>query len=254
MLLIKYFARSVNLLNLLLGALIVIFAYRTASPFLRTNVSLNPPPPPRPVTENKAETPPAQVPSPNDYTIVGEQNLFHPLRLIPVDKPAAPPLPKPEFVLSGTLVAGDLSVAYLEDKKAPQSTPGRGKRQTAVRRGEAMSGFVLRDVAPDRVVMVRGEETITVLLNDATKTREVVTTAQPPAPGHQPGAPGQQPVPGQQAAGGQPTTLPGIFSSIQQGAAAVAGQTPPAGAQPTPAPAASSRIRRRTGPVNYNVD
>jgi hypothetical protein len=243
--LIKYFAKSVNLLNLLLGALIVIFAYRTASPFLRTNVALNPPPPPRPITENKAETPPAQVPSPNDYTIVGEQNLFHPLRLIPVDKPVAPPLPKPEFVLSGTLVAGDLSVAYLEDKKAPLSTPGRGKRQMAVRRGEAMSGFVLRDVAPDRVVMVRGEETITVLLNDATKTREVVTTAQPP---------GQQPVPGQQAAGGQPTTLPGIFSSIQQGAAAVAGQTPPAGAQPTPAPAASSRIRRRTGPVNYNVD
>ena len=112
-----------------------------------------------------------------------------------------------------------------------------------------MSGFVLRDVEANRVVMVRGEETITVTLNDANKTREVAAITQPSAPG-------QPPTPGHHAAGGQANTLPGVFSAMQQGAAATSAQTaPPTGAQPAPAPsAASSRLRRRNAPVNYNVE
>ncbi|HEX8947732.1 MAG TPA: hypothetical protein VF790_02150 [Dissulfurispiraceae bacterium] len=117
------------------------------------------------------------VPSALDFVVIGEKNLFHPDRKIPPEKAAEQkPLPKPEFVLYGTLMREHGSVAYLEDKKDPFSTPGRGKRVTVLKQGESLSGFVLKSIEPDKVVMARGAEIITVPL-DTPKQRSAEATA-----------------------------------------------------------------------------
>ena len=127
-----------------------------------------------------------------DYVVVADENLFHPERRIPPEKKAEAVLPKPEFVLFGTLIAPNLSIAYMEDKKAPVTTPGRGNRQTTLKKGELLSGFTLKEIMKDKVVMARGEETIQVSLENpgSPKKRETLLTTpgpQPQLPGHAPG-------------------------------------------------------------------
>lgn len=103
----------------------------------------------------------AAVPPLQDYLVIADQNLFHPERRIPPLK-TEKEIPRPEFVLYGTLVSDDISIAYLGDKKAPRSTTGRGARQTSVQVGGVMSGYTLKEVLHDRVVMVRGDDRIEV--------------------------------------------------------------------------------------------
>ncbi len=119
-----------------------------------------------------------QMPSIEEYAKIADENLFHPERKIPVQKVEQQPLPKPEFVLYGTLITDDLQLAYIEDLKAPFTTPGRGKRQASLRKGDKMSGFTLKEIDAEKIVMVRGEETIVVRLNDPLrpKSRETVQT------------------------------------------------------------------------------
>ena len=170
--------RNIHVLNLALSAAVLYFVYYLLFPLTERPVTYNVPPV-KTAAPGKTETePPAQqTPNPMEYTLIADQNLFHPERKIPPEKKAEAPLPKPEFVLYGTLITPDLGIAYLEDKKvAPVTTPGRGKRQSAVKKGESLSGFMLKELFNDRVVMNRGEETITVHLNDP----------QSPRPGREP--------------------------------------------------------------------
>lgn len=192
--------RNVNLINVSLLTAIALFSLYILPPLLGAKVNYTPPKAKKVVEEKeekKVETP---APSPMEYTVIADQNLFHPDRKIPVEKVAAPPLPKPEFVLFGTLVTGDSGVAFLEDKKEPYSTSGRGKRQKRLSRGETMSGFTLSEVYNDKVVMTRGEEKIEVKVLDTAKARAEgggITTAatgsRPAAssPGAAPARPGQ---------------------------------------------------------------
>ena len=172
---LKGLLRNVNLLNILLIAGGLVFTYFTLVPLTETDSRYLPAAVKSKGEEKKAEeaTPPPAL-SPNDYTVIGDQNLFHPDRKIPPEKKELPPLPMPEFVLFGTLVTPDLSLAYLEDKKAPVSTPGRGPRQSALKKGETLSGFTLKEIMADKVVMTRGDDILTVLLTDpkAPKSRE----------------------------------------------------------------------------------
>ena len=127
----------------------------------------------------------AHLPSVLEYALIGENNLFHPERKIPQEKKEEKPLPKPDFVLYGTLITNDISLAYLEDMKAPRSTPGRGRRQTALRKGSTLAGFTLKEIEHEKIVMVRGEEKITVPIIDQSHPRERTemhaTTAPPSA-------------------------------------------------------------------------
>ena len=86
-------------------------------------------------------------------------------------------LPKPDFVLYGTMISGDTNLAFMEDTKAPQGTPGRGKRQRVLKVGQILSGFTLKELSDDRVIMARGEERLTVYLIDPQKPKERVVTA-----------------------------------------------------------------------------
>jgi len=128
-----------------------------------------------------------QNPFPTDYSVIAEQNLFHPDRKIPVETAAEAPLPTPDFVLYGTLLTEDMKVAYMEDKKSPQNTPGRPNRQSVLHQGESLSGFVVKEIDKDSVTMVRGDETVVVNLEDPEGKERNSVAQQPGQPQGQAG-------------------------------------------------------------------
>lgn len=182
---VRKFLRNLNVLNLLLLAATLAFAVDRLLPLLNSPVVYTPPRvKAAPPTAPEAPASPAPGANPLEYTVIAEQNLFHPERKIPPEKKAEAPLPKPEFVLYGTLITSDLGIAYLEDKKgAPVTTAGRGKRQTALKKGESMSGFILKEIQADRVTLTRGEETLVVSLNDPQNPKSREGAAEPARPG-----------------------------------------------------------------------
>jgi hypothetical protein len=232
----KSVLKNINLLNCLLLALCLILAYNFWSPQSEGKYPLDiPPAQKKPVEKTPNESPKPQTPSPMDYVVIADENLFHPERRIPPEKKEEAALPKPEFVLYGTLITPELKMAYMEDKKAPVTTPGRGKRQSAIKIGESLSGFTLKEVDPAKVVLTRGEEKMTVLLDDS-KTPKTRDAAGPTAGGQPqvPGVPGSShpsSIPGQpmiKPGSPMPTPLPGAVVSPQQPAfpGAVAPSTP----------------------------
>lgn len=172
----RWILSNLSVVNIILAAVLIVFANNMFLPLFGKSSRLLLPPLKKQaaVSATTAEKPgEGKSPSPSDYFLIAEQNIFHPERKIPVEKKniVAPPLPKPDFVLYGTLMLDDVRIAYMEDKKAPQTTATRGKKQIPVRVGEALSGFTLKEISADRVVMVRGAENVTVNLNDAAKDR-----------------------------------------------------------------------------------
>lgn len=130
------------------------------------------------LSDNKEETlPEKQEASPSEYIIIAERNLFHSERVIPVEKKkeeekALPPLPKPELVLYGTLISDDISLAYVEDKTSPITSPGRGKRIRVLKKGADIGGFILKEIKADMIELTRGEEKMTVNLTSPSKKRD----------------------------------------------------------------------------------
>jgi len=177
----KTIIRNINVLNILLISVIIMSISYSLLPLLDIKVKYTLPNAKKTVEDTKEKAVQTQTPSVVEYTMIAEENLFHPERKIPVEKKEEQPLPKPEFVLYGTLITDDISLAYLEDLKAPQSTPGRGKRQTALRKGDTMSGYTLKEVEAEKIVMVRGDDKMIVALNDLSRPKErkesAVTTA-----------------------------------------------------------------------------
>jgi len=163
---LKLLLRNINLLNIILIVSVVLVAGYMVLPMLNIKVKFNPAIPKKILTTKDETTSESQTQSPSDFLTIAEQNLFHPQRIIPPEKKEEQPLQRPEFVLYGTLVADDISVAYMEDKKSPRTTPGRGKRQTALKKGDTMSGYTLKEIDPEQVIMVRGEETLIVKVID----------------------------------------------------------------------------------------
>ena len=182
----RYLLSNINLMNIILGGVLIILVNYILLPFLNkvTQYSL-------PViakheksdsgVKNKTEQ--IITPSPMDYVVIAEQNIFHPERRIPVEAKEAKALPKPDFVLYGTLLSGDTIFAYIEDRKAPHSTPGRGNRQRALKPGQSLSGYTLSQVNVDRVVMTRGDDRLEVMVTEG-KSRNR-TKQNPAAPSAQ---------------------------------------------------------------------
>jgi type II secretory pathway component PulC len=167
----KRFLRNINLLNVLLIAAILIFVNYTILPLLNMNVRFTLPTATRHPVQKEEKAAESSVPSLTDYTVIAEENLFHPGRTIPVETAEEQTVPKPEFVLLGTVITDDMKLAYLENLKEPYSTAGRGKRQRSLRIGDTLSSYTLAEVYPEKVVMVRGQDRIEVNLDDSTKQR-----------------------------------------------------------------------------------
>ncbi|MCC6345863.1 MAG: hypothetical protein IT388_01600 [Nitrospirales bacterium] len=184
----KALLRHINLLNFLLLAAALFITCYLLVPLFSASVAVKPLPVRKIVSEQREATAAEaqrQAPSVMEYAVIGEQNVFHPERKIPVEKNEEKLLPKPEFSLYGTLITGAVSLAYMEDRKSPRSTPGRGKRQTALKVGDSLSGYTVKEIAPERVVMMRGEDRVEVkvISPDNKKDRtEPGTAASPPVP------------------------------------------------------------------------
>jgi hypothetical protein len=168
---LRYFAQSANLLNIVLVALMVTAFVYIILPLMKmhTGYSL---PQVMSKTAEGTEKPREEIAGvlPADYTVIGEHNLFHPERHIPVDKKVEE-ASKPEFILYGTMIQDNVQYAFIEDKKNPKTTPGRGARQTTAKKGDTISGFVISEIQTDRVTLTRGDEKMTVLLTNADKRK-----------------------------------------------------------------------------------
>jgi hypothetical protein len=172
--------KNLNLLNVLLAAALVAAAHYIVFPLVNEKPAFSPPAIkalPEQVKNHTAAGEPAAASS--DYTVIADQNLFNPDRKIPVDKLQEKNLPKPELVLYGTLIADNISLAYVEDQKSPLTTAGRGKRLRVLKKGDTLSGFVLKSIEPDRIVLARGEEVMTVTIETKNRTKE---SQAPPVP------------------------------------------------------------------------
>lgn len=162
---LRYLLRNISVLNIILLLSVLLLSYSTVLPLLDMNIQLALPSLKKTETGDIALISQTQTPMLADYMLISEQNLFHPERKIS-EKKEEKQLPKPEFVLYGTLITDDTSIAYMEDMKAPHNTAGRGKRQKAIQKGTIFSGFTLSEIYHDKVVMVRAEEKIEVRILD----------------------------------------------------------------------------------------
>jgi len=176
---IRYLARSINLLNILLLVIVVAAAIVVIFPLAKMSARYSlPQTKPKTVEEaEKSKEKSANV-LPSDYTAIGELNLFHPERRIPIEKKTEE-IPKPDLILYGTLIQDNVQYAFIEDRKNPKTTPGRGNRQTMIKKGDVIGGFAVSEIGADRITLTKGDEKMTVLLASADK-RNGSTTAQRP--------------------------------------------------------------------------
>lgn len=169
----RHLLSHINLLNIMLTGVLFFLVAGMMLPFVKRSLHYSlpvivKPGEPESGVDKQAEQP--QSFSPFDYAMIAEQNLFHPERRIPISKEAQT-TPKPDFVLYGTLISGPLKLAFMDDLRSPQSTPGRGKRQHTVSMGKSLSGYILSEVFTDRVVMIKGDERIEVAVKDPSKPK-----------------------------------------------------------------------------------
>lgn len=165
---LRFISRVVTLLNLLLASAVVLACVSIIFPVARVSSRFKLPqiaPKEVALRENPGETAPA--PLPTDYAVVSEMNLFHPQRIIPIDVKTQ--LPKPELFLCGIIRYGNELVAFVEDKKNPATSHGRGKRQTVLRKGNVYAGYSVTEINTDSIVLTRGEQSVSVHLMDPDK-------------------------------------------------------------------------------------
>jgi len=163
---IKALLKNINVLNLLLLAMAIFL-------FLKFNDSLNDKKinftifnPKEVLMETEEKAAAEKAANYTDYAVIAEKNLFHPQRKMNSEKAEEQQqLAKPDIILYGTIISDEKKTAYVEDRKSPYSTAGRGKRQIAVNEGGMIAGYKLAKVNADSIVLVRGEDKITITLN-----------------------------------------------------------------------------------------
>ncbi len=203
-------SKRLLLVNVILAAVAVFFVVSLVRDLTRSR-PLPPPPAPRraqaaaPVEEQAQSAIAGEQLA--GYNVIVAKHLFNPSRseggATAAAVPAAPPPPKP--MLLGVVVDGPKSRAYLEDATT--------KRVFGYQIGDTVAGGRLDQITDDKVVIVRPDGAMEVMLRDPSKPKPA---AAPPA-----GAPGQP-------AGQQP--------------AAPGAQTPPAGGRPPVTPRAIRRL------------
>jgi hypothetical protein len=182
---IAHLLRSANVLNLMLLIGIVLMSCLIFRSFNAKDANISLPEAKVKSVSRPLETMSITDSKPTDYMIIAEKNPFHPERRIPLGKTDAQEAAKPDIILYGTLMTDDIGVAYVEDKNAPYTTPGRGKRQIALKKGDSIGGFVLKEIEVNRIILVRGDENIVVSLDEHLKKRmpETSSPASAAAPG-----------------------------------------------------------------------
>lgn len=180
----RNFLQNINLLNIFLFLVCFYFASYILFPIISLKISYT-----LPSTKSidkdtlNESTPGHRTPSMSEYILISEENAFHPERKIPIEKKAEeqpPSLPKPEIVLYGTLISDNLSYAYLEDLNSLRNTPGRGRRQITLKKGDNLGGFVLKEIETDKIIMARGDEKLIIEVRNTQRSKAPVPSSTPP--------------------------------------------------------------------------
>jgi hypothetical protein len=206
-------SRRLLIVNVLVGALGCLFAAGLIRE-LGTGHPLPPAPAPRasrsaPEADGAAAGQPVPLVT---YQTIATKNLFNVGRSeVIVAVAAAPPGPKP--VLHGVMLDGPKSRAYLEEPPA--------KRVFGYAIGDPIAGGRLDSIGPDRVVIIRPDGPVEVLLHDPSKPRPVAPTAAGPA---------VQRVPA------EPARAPGAAPALGAAPGPSAGTVPSPGGVPTQTP------------------
>ena len=183
-------SKRLLVLNVALAALAVFFAVSLVRGLSHSR-SLPPPPAPRraaaPAANEEAAASPVVAERLAAYNVIVAKHLFNPSRTegtpASAAAPAAPPPPKP--LLLGVVVDGRQSRAYLEDPTT--------KRVFGYQVGDSVAGGRLDQIGDDKVVIVRPDGAVDVMLRDPSKPKP--PAPQPPAAAGQPAQPPQQPTP-----------------------------------------------------------
>jgi len=228
-----------NVLNGLLAAVVAAVLIYVVMPLLNPANMSHPPAKETfewPEEKNGLSQSSSQV----DYAVISDKNLFHPERKIPPEKQQENVMSKPDLLLYGTLITDDMSIAFVEDRKVPYSTAGRGKRQLALKKGASLRGYIVSEIEPNRIVLVKEEDKLVVMLDDMQKKRTGEQAAALPASqraitgGTSPIQSAETPSPQTSQASAQATAsqVPGIATSGSQPLPAkspVQAEPPPSG-------------------------
>ena len=207
-------SRRLLALNVVLGVLCVallaasvraIVVRRPLPPAVTTRAMTAPAPSPATATPD---------PGPASYGAIASRNVFSPAR----SETAVAIAPTSRPILHGVVIDGRKSRAFLEDPAA--------KRVLGYSVGDVFGNGKIQRITDDRVVILRPEGPLEVLLMDPTKPRPAPTTVAAP-----PGGPATPPV--VVTPQGQPSAQPP--TSLQS----------PTIAPPPPAPGPSPALRRR---------
>jgi hypothetical protein len=126
------------------------------------------------------------------YQIVSVKNPFRPSR---TDwEGAGRHVERPKIYLYGVTLAGEYQAALLAIGPA-----GKGRGARLYRLGDQVGGYTIKEIHSDRIVLALGDDTVPVLLHDASKPK----AALPPGPAQAATPP---PMPGP---GAQPLLQPG---------------------------------------------
>jgi hypothetical protein len=179
---INYFLKNINILNLLLLAMAIFLFLKLDDSLNDKKIKFTVSKPKEVLTETKEKAAAESAMTYLDYAVITEKNLFHPKRKMIIEE-TPEQLAKPEIILYGTLITAEKRIAYIEDKKNPYSTPGRGKRQIAVNEGSMIAGYKLAQVNTESILLVRGEDKIIVNLNTQKERYAGESTAKMTSPG-----------------------------------------------------------------------
>lgn len=197
-------SRALFLANVLVGGLGFLFAAGIVRDVV-AHRSLPPVAPPRASQSPlDAAGQPAAAPPIAAYQIIATKNMFNPGRAETTDASAAAAVAagvRP--ILHGVVLDGDRSRAYLEEP------PARQVSRYGI--GDPIAGGRLESIGVDRVVIIRPQGRLEVLLQDPSKPRQSVPTAGGAAAGAPAGGavgPQGQPIRAPSSSGRVPTPVP----------------------------------------------
>ena len=171
-------SRRLLALNVVLG----IVSVALAAGIVRTLIVRRPLPPPA-ASRAMAGPGPAAAAATADaglasYAVIASRNLFNPTR----SETAAAVAPMSKPILHGVVIDGSKSRAFLEDPTA--------KRVVGYSVGDVIGGGRIQRITDDKVVILRPEGPLEVLLQDPSKPRPAPPAAAPtPGPLATPPAP-----------------------------------------------------------------
>ncbi len=101
------------------------------------------------------------------YNVIVKKDLFRPSRSAPPSEDASKvPSSKESPVLFGTVITADQKSAILEDRST--------KTRKLYHINDSVAGFIISDIQEEKVILLRGDETIEVKLRDMKDIKPVV--------------------------------------------------------------------------------